>query len=180
MKENLLILSLIFVLVAGSSCSNKVLFTREMRINLLENKLKENEVQYFNSGKIVLKRNLSYAETQIARGQIRYEDGQYVEEIVIPKNTPGVAVLQAKDLLNISFETGENRQLSFKCNADGYYQLSALSWKGNYGQVKYDTTIYYLTPSSSRALLMVAKDYVSKFEKQKRILKGRTVSSGHE
>ncbi|MDP2721258.1 MAG: hypothetical protein Q8O72_00760 [Bacteroidales bacterium] len=180
MKKKLLLYLVVIVLVAGTSCAGKAYFTKEMRANLHQNQLKENEVQYFNSGKIVLTRNLSYAETQIARGTIRYENGQYIEEIIIPKNTPGVAVDQSKDNMSISFETGENRQLTFKCNTDGYYQLSALSWKDNYGQVKYDTTMYYLTPASSKALLMVGKDYVNKFEKQKRVLKGRTVSSGHE
>lgn len=180
MKQNISLYLLFFVLLVSYSCSNKVLFTRQMRDNLKQNQLLENEVQYYNSSKIILKRNLSYAETKIASGQIRFENGQYVEEIVIPSNTPGVAVEQSKETMNISFETGENRQLAFKCNSDGYYQLSALSWKDNYGQVKYDTTVYYLTPGSSRALLKVGKDFVSKYQKQKRVLKGRTVSSGYE
>jgi len=76
------------LLLVLDSCSNKVLYTREIRNNLIENQLKEFEVQYYNSGKIVLKRNLTYAETQIARGQIKLENGQYIEEIVIKKIHP--------------------------------------------------------------------------------------------
>ncbi len=180
MKNNVVIALVIFLLMAGSSCSTKVLYTRQIRNNLLENQLKESEVQYYNSGKIVLQRNLSYAETQIARGQIKYENGQYIEEIVIPKSTPGVAVSQGRDFIDVSFEQGENRQLRFKCNPDGVYQITALAWKDNYGQVKYDTTYYYMNTASGKAVLQVEKDYVSKYQKQKRVLKGRTVSSGYE
>ncbi len=181
MVKNFFMLATAFILLLVlDSCSNKVLYTREIRNNLIENQLKEFEVQYYNSGKIVLKRNLTYAETQIARGQIKLENGQYIEEIVIKKNTPGVAIDQGKDYLNVSFESGENRHLVFKCNPDGYYQLSALSWKDKYGKVNYDTTVYYMNAASGKALLKVEKDYVSKYQKQKRVLKGRTVSSGYE
>jgi len=180
MKKNFIVTGLVLLLLAGSSCSNKVLYTRQIRNNLMENQLKESEVQYYNSGKILLQRNLSYAETQIARGQIKFENGQYIEEIVIPKGTPGVAVGQGKDYIDVSFESGENKQLRFKCNPDGFYQITALAWKDNYGSVKYDTTVYYLNAPSGKALLQVEKDYVSKYEKQKRVLKGRTVSSGYE
>lgn len=180
MKNRFIIASLVFFIIAGSSCSTKVFYTKQIRNNLIENQLKESEVQYYNSGKILLQRNLSYAETQIARGQIKYEDGQYIEEIVIPKGTPGVAIEQGKDFIDVSFEPGDNRQLRFKCNPDGYYQVTALTWQDNYGKVKYDTTFYYLNASAGKAVLQVEKEYISKYQKQKRVLKGRTVSSGYE
>jgi len=176
MIKNIILYSVILLSFSISSCSNLILFTQDIRNDLSDNNLEVEKVQYYNSDKIVLKRNLTKEETQIAKGTILLENGQYFEEIVIPKKTKGIAVKQGRKFLNIAFEVGENRDLRFSLNDDNQYQISADNWKNDYGCIDYDTTTYFIVPASSNTLLLVNKEYISNFEKERRVLKGRSVS----
>ncbi len=162
-------------IILFSSCANTIYFTKDMRYNLYNNKIPVMNVQFYNSRKIVLKRNLSYAETKVARGEIKFENGQYVEEIIIPKNTPGVAVGTGRNFLNVAFENGRNRDLKFVENGNNFYQLAPQSWDNNYGKVVYDTLVYFIEPGSDKALLKVKKDNINNFERKTRVVKGITV-----
>ena len=167
-------LSLLMLL---GSCSKTIYFTQDMRSNLNENYLSIDKVQFYNSRKIILRRNLSYADTKVARGKINLENGQYVENIIIPKNTPGVAVSEGNEYINVAFEDGANRFLRFVKNSDNEYQISASKWSDGYGKIKYDTLNYYIEPKSSKALLKVIKDNNFNMQKSTRRLKGKTI--GH-
>ncbi len=171
--KNIVLMVIISVLI--SSCSNLIFFTEDIRENLNENQLEVEKVQFYNSEKIVLRRSLSKEETQIAKGTIRLEDGHYFEEIIIPKKTKGVVVKKGSEYLRVAFETGENRNLRFVINQDKYYQISADNWENNYGCISYDTTLYYVIPSSSSTLLLVNKEYIQNFEENRRVLKGISV-----
>ncbi len=177
MKKNLVIAFFVLISLVISSCSNLIYFTQEIRNDLKYNDLDVEKVQFYNSEKIVLLRNLSKEETQIAKGTIRLENGEYFEEVIIPKKTKGVAVRKGTEFLNIAFETGEKRNLRFDINEDTKYQISADSWKENYGCVVYDTSTYFIVPASSSTLLMVNKEYISNFERKRRVLKGRSVGN---
>ena len=176
MIKNIILYSVILLSFSISSCSNLILFTQDIRDDLYDNDLEVEKVQYYNSEKIILKRNLTKEETQIAKGTIRLENGQYFEEIIIPKKTKGIAVRHGSEFLNIAFEVGDNRDLRFSINDDNQYQISADNWKNDYGCISYDTTTYFIVPSSSNTLLLVNKEYISNFEKKRRVLKGRSVS----
>ena len=58
----LLLMMSVFLL---SSCSKTIYFTQDMRMNLYKNKLSIDQVQFYNSKKIKLQRNLTYAETKV-------------------------------------------------------------------------------------------------------------------
>ena len=175
MIKNIVLVLFVIISLFISSCSNLIFFTKDIRENLNDNNLEIEKVQYYNSKKIILRRSLSKEETQIAKGVIKLEDGNYFEEIIIPKQTKGIAVSTGSEFLKIAFETGDNRNLRFVINDDNYYQISADSWKNDYGCINYDTTTYYVVPGSSNALLMVSKEYISNIEKKRRVLEGRSV-----
>jgi len=175
MVRNIVLISIVMGSLLISSCNNLIYFTEDIRNNLNENQLEVEKVQFYNSEKIILKRSLSKEETQIAKGTILLEDGHYFEEIIIPKRTKGIVVKKGSEYLKIAFETGDNRNLRFVINDDKYYQISADSWKNDYGCISYDTTTYFVIPGSSSTLLMVNKEYISNFEKNRRTLKGRSV-----
>jgi hypothetical protein len=168
----LLFISVLFM----ESCSKTIYFTQGMRNELRKNYLNIDKIQFYNSKKIVLQRNLSYADTKVARGKINFVNGQYVESIIIPKKTPGVVVSQGDNYLNIAFEEGPHRFLKFVLNADKEYQISAVKWNQGYGKVKYDTLFYYITPQSSKALLKVVKNDRFNLERSSRRLKGRPIT----
>jgi len=176
MIKNIFLSTVVLIALLISSCSNLILFTQDIRDDLKDSNLEVEKVQYYNSDKIVLKRSLTKEETQIAKGTILLENGQYFEEIVIPKKTKGIAVMQGQKFLNIAFEVGDNRNLRFSLNEDNQYQISADKWNNDFGCIDYDTTIYYIVPGSSSTLLLVNKEYISNYEKERRVLKGRSVS----
>jgi hypothetical protein len=169
-----LIFGLSFLLLI-SSCSKTIYFTQDMRNNLNENYLSIDKIQFYNSRKIILRRNLSYADTKVARGKIKFENGQYVENIIIPKKTPGVAVSEGHNYINVAFEDGANRFLRFVLNSENEYQISASKWEQGFGKVKYDTLFYYIEPKSSKAVLKLIKDDQYNMQKSTRRLKGKTV-----
>jgi hypothetical protein len=175
MKKNIVFFALVISFFAISSCSNYVYFTEEIRNDLNKNKLDIEKVQYYNSDKIILRRHLTKDELELTKGTIRFENGQYFEEIIIPSKTKGIAINNSNDMLNIAFETGENRDLLFSLNDDDKYQISADNWKDDYGCVYYDTASYYIIPGSSNTVLLVSKEDISNYERKRRILKGRTV-----
>jgi len=158
-----------------TSCSKNIYFTQNMRTNLSKNKLSVDQVQFYNSKKILLQRNLTIAETKIAKGKLKYENGQYSEEIVIPKHTPGIAVSEGSDYLNVAFEDGQNHKLKFVLNEKNLYQISATTWQNNYGKVVYDSLVYYIEPKSDKALLTIRKDNSYNYQLNKRVLKGKII-----
>jgi len=175
MMKNIRLSLIVISSLLITSCSSLVYFTQTIRNDLITDKLEVTKVQFYNSDKIILKRNLTKEETQIAKGTIVLENGEYFEEIIIPKKTKGVVVRQGTKFLNVAFEVGENKNIRFTINDDEYYQISADNWKNDYGCIKYDTTKYFIIPASSNSLLMVNKEYISNFEKKSRKLKGRSV-----
>lgn len=160
-----------------SSCSKTIYFSQDMRNNLDKNYLSIDKIQFYNSHKIILRRNLSYADTKVARGKINLENGQYVENIIIPKKTPGIAVSEGDNYINVAFEDGTNRFLRFVKNSDNEYQISASKWNDGYGKIKYDTLYYYIEPKSSKAVLKVIKDDNYNLQKTTRRVKGKII--GH-
>ncbi len=178
MKKLSVIFSALFFVFLLASCSKTIYFTQEMRNDLSKNYLSIDKIQFYNSKKIILRRNLSYADTKVARGKINLENGQYVERVIIPKKTPGVAVGEGKNYINVAFEDGPNRFLKFVLNGDNEYQISASKWEQGYGKVKYDTLIYYIEPKSSRAVLKVVRNDNYNLQKNTRRLKGKRVN-GH-
>ncbi len=175
MKNIYILIISFFLLILFASCSKTIYFSQDMRNNLNKNHLNINKIQFYNSRKIILIRNLSYADTKVARGKIKLENGRYVENVIIPKKTPGVAIGEGSNYINVAFEDGVNRFLRFVLNDRNVYQISAGKWNQGYGKVKYDTLIYYIAPKSSKAVLKVKKDDQYNLHKSIRRLKGKTV-----
>jgi len=172
MKKSRFIILFLTLGLFLNSCSDKVLFTKQMQQELYMNEINLRSVQFYNSKKIVLRRNLTLEQTKVSQGKIRFKNGQYTEEIIIKKHTPGVAVDNGKKYLDIAFEKGKNRYFKFILNPDNYFQLSAKNWENNYGKITYDTLEYFILPSGAKALLEVSKDNIDDFEHKKRTLEG--------
>lgn len=167
---------IIFLLL--TACSTKTIyFTQQTRNKIESNKIDLKDIQYYNSHQIVLQRNLSFEETKVASGNISVENGEFVEMIILKKKTPGVCESYTPNSLDVSFEQGENRKLRFILNPSKNYQVSAIEWKNKFGKVSYDTLTYYIKPGGEKALLKVRKEDIFTYDKQERIIQGRTVSS---
>lgn len=171
------IVGLLIIIMFTGSCSRTILFTQAIRDKIQSDSIDVKEVQFYNSKEIMLQRNLSYEETRIAQGKIKFENGKFIELIIIKKNTPGICDNLGTNLLDVSFEAGENRTLRFMKNTKSHYQITALEWKDKFGRVQYDTLNYYIAPGGDKALLKVEKDYVYKVDKKQRIAPGRIITT---
>jgi len=177
MKRQLLLPYVLIIMFAAlPGCSKTIMFTQEIRQKVQGDGIDIREVQFYNDKKFTLQRNLSYEETKVAQGKIKFENGQFIEMIIIKKNTPGVCESTMPNSLDISFEQGENRKLRFVLNNKSTYQLSAIEWKDKFGKVSYDTLTYYITPGGDKTRLKVKKEYIFKVDKKQRVAPGRTVS----
>ncbi|MBS4059588.1 MAG: hypothetical protein KG029_04260 [Bacteroidetes bacterium] len=177
-KEYMLFMTFVLVITLSSCASKKtILFTQAIREKVESYDLDIGDIQFYNSHEIVLERNLSYEDTKVAAGKISFENGQYVERIIIKKRTPGVCEFYDESAIDVSFEQGENRQLKFVLNPKLHYQVSALEWERKYGRISYDTTSYFILPGGEKAMLRVKKEDIFKFDKQERVAPGRSVSS---
>jgi hypothetical protein len=109
------------VLVAASAlaCASRMVpLTQEARIRhkLTDEELKS--LQYYVSNRIVLRRVMESEERRVTGShKLQVVAGKNVEEIVIEKGTPGVAVSVAPDLIAVSFEPGAALQFSLRRTA---------------------------------------------------------------
>jgi hypothetical protein len=117
---------LLMVVVLFSSC--RVLFTEQLRQKAENQKIDLTKIQFYNSDKIVLSRTLASSEVSLASGKVTFENGIYTEIIKIKKNTRGKCDMVGSNILNISFEVGNNRSLVFE-NKFNNYQLKPTNCK---------------------------------------------------
>lgn len=185
-----------FMLLTTLSCC-KVLFTQDIRDDLVKNNIDLKKIQYYNSQKIVLSRFLSSSETKVTAGEVKLEKGKYIEIIDIKKNTPGVCDSVSEDRLNIKFEAGPNKYITFKKanKYQGYYEMYADEWtKKNIviplsseedisivdydlytGKVRYDSKLYYTKRYSTKPRLKIKKTGTTKTTRKVRKVKGMRV-----
>ena len=137
-------LFLFFVLAMFlSSCSTKLTyFTEDLyeEQGWSEDELKQ--IQFYVSKDIVLKRQLTGAKSEIISGKIKVENGRKIEEVVIPKGTPGAFLFSPKeDRFAVSFEEGGDKRFLMFGPSPKYsdrFVMLASDWKQRGGKVNYD------------------------------------------
>lgn len=138
------------------------------------------KIQFYLSDDIVMRRAFSNSDSRIEGGTIRMIGGRQVEEIVIPRGTPGVFLFSPKaDRFAISFEAeGDDRYLMFGPNpkAGGRFVLLASDWNRRLGTVTYEGRKFEVDASSALASLMVDLKRMNSTSVKSRTAKGRTVN----
>ncbi len=176
---NLLILS-VFTLLFLSSCSTRfTYFTEDLyqEQGWSDDELKK--IQFYVSQNIVLKRELTGGSSEIISGKIKIENGSKIEEVVIPRGTPGAFLFSPKsNRFAISFEEeGEKQYLMFgpsPKNSDRFVMLAS-DWNRRSGKVTYNGKQWKVGSDSAYAALMVDMRKVNKYDKNSRTAKGRRV-----
>jgi len=176
--KNLLILTV--AILALSSCSkNLVPYSQNIqdKYNISDAQMKQ--VQFYTSNDILIFRNISDADTEVISGKIKIQNGREVEEVVIPKGTPGVIVWDDKEKrYGVSFDAQDSQFLTFGPNpkkANRYY-LMASEWNQKIGTIKFNGQEYKTTPRSADVYLMVDLKKIDRVDVDRKVLKGRTVS----
>lgn len=167
------ILWIVMLAITFGSCSNKIIFTNSIKQKLHNKDLNIKEVQFYNSDKIILTRNIPYDEAKVLDGEIKFENGQYVEEIIIKKETPGICRSDKDMELGISFEQGQNKVIYFKLNKiTNCYIIDLEKKASNTYKVIYDSLIYKLSPGSENTKLLIRKNDRYIYEINQRVAEG--------
>lgn len=166
------------------SCSRKnyVPFTRDLRNKLEKENIDLRQVQFYVDQKLILSRNIGDQKVEVKSGVVRLENGQYMNDVIIPAFTPGICDATDNDKVMISFEKGNN-DLAFGPGS-GYtfndYVLYGTEWRNGTAAVTYDSNKFRARCGTcsdvASATLVIRKSVLDKLERKSRTLKGRTVS----
>ena len=139
-------------------------------------------IQFYLSQDIVLKRDFDKASgTEFNKGSIKIVDGKKIEQIVIPRGTPGVFIFKPNEKkFAISFEADNDKKfLMFGPNPKrgGEFVLLASDWEGKNGIVTYDGKEYVTDVSAAWANLLVDLKKSRNLSIENRTVKGRTLGN---
>jgi len=176
MKNYLFILvALVFGL---TSCANLEYFTEDLKENQGWSETQLRQIQFYNSEKIVLRRQKITGDTRIEDGDINFKSGKNLEEIIIKRRTPGLLVKMPKsNQFYISFDSDDGKYLVFSPHPKkgNRYLVQAKEWKNKNGKVQYGGDTYFITSESSFASLLVDIKKYSNIDKNKSRAKGRKI-----
>jgi len=183
-------LSVIFA-IAVSSCSTlqKSYFTVDTRKRVEERAIPVEKLQFYVDKDVELRRELSARDAKVTSGKVVFENGKYVNIIFLKAGTQGVCTMALNNKLEISFESGENKNLRFgvpeKAGSTAIYSLFADEWTNSYGtynpsvtqvgKIVYDGELYYMHFTGDRPKLMIQKTAQDKYQVNKRVMSGRKV-----
>jgi hypothetical protein len=166
------------LLILASCSTPKTYFTQSVRNKVESNNIAVTKLQYYVDRDVELRREVSSGTTQVSAGVVKFENGKYVNIITLRKNTPGVCTRVYEDKMDVSFEMGEGRYLTFgklKRDSQAPYTLYADNWNRNLGEIRYDGKTYYILPAGGEARLMIKKSALNTLKVEKREMKGRKV-----
>jgi len=151
-----------------SSCTTKLSLNIKEKIE--NSTVKLEDVQFYNSERIKLQRVLPKTEKVAeAAGKIKFRKGEFIETLILRRNTPGVYVSQDEDRIFAAFEKGGNLALPFRLNG-GYYVLDNRYADDKY-LVTYDGKDYELL-KGHKAFVMLKKKSRFVTDKKRRYLRG--------
>lgn len=174
------LLTLFFGTLILASCSNKIFYSSELNAQVAQKKLDVNKIQFYVSKKIVLKRVLPHNNAELASGEIHFEDGKLIDQIIIKKNTPGTCEFIDGGFMFMSFEEGNNKLLKFNQGGNGkYYELFINQNPDKFRRVTYDTAEYIIQRGADYARLWVRKDQDFILKITNRVAEGKKVKESN-
>jgi hypothetical protein len=180
MKNALLIgLPVLFL----ASCSTpKTYFNSNVRTQVENSSIPISKVQFYVDRDVEIRREVSSSTAKVSSGVVKLENGKYVNIVTLKKNTPGVCTHTFPDKVDISFEVGDGKFLTFgklkNRDANAPYTLYANSWLNDLGEINYDGKQYYILPEGSEAKLMIKKNVLRTVKVDKHEMNGRKIGSG--
>ncbi len=183
-------LCVIFVLALSScSTSQKSYFSVDTRKRVEERSIPVEKLQFYIDKDVELRRELAARDAKVTSGKVVFENGKYVNIVLLKAGTQGVCTMAFNNKLEISFENGENKNIRFgvpeKAGSAAIYSLFADEWTNSYGtynptvtqvgKIVYDGDLYYMHFNGERPKLMIEKTAKDKYQVNTRVMSGRKV-----
>lgn len=170
---------LLSILFAFSACGPTLQpFTKEIYDDYTWSDGELKSIQFYLSDAIVLRREMRGGKAEIQGGKVKMIEGKKIEEVVIPKGTPGVFLFSPKKgHFAVSFDSNDDLYLVFGPNpkVNDRYLLLASKWDRKSGVVTYGAKKWKVDAGSAWSGLMVDLKKVHKVSVQSNKAKGRTV-----
>lgn len=174
---NKLLLFLLTIIIFAS-CSTNIVFTDDIRRNFINQGIDIKKVQFYNSKKIVLRKDLNSEGLQVTSGLLMQEKEQASEKIYILKNTPGVCDSINEYYIYISFEKGKNfcftRNYDDKINQK--FKLKTLNKDKNL-KIEYNNKKYEIISKSYYTYLNLKKYSFQNSQLRQRVVKGLKIEN---
>lgn len=156
---------LVSSVVLFSACATqKTAYTYQMYQSNQWTEYDLRQMKFYLSDEIVLGREIKKHKTSIRHGKIKKVNGQWMEEITIPKGSVGILVKQPRSTqLLLRFNDCEKCALVFqrKSRKDGRYILHTRGSSHKRGQVKMNGNTYVASSNSRETYLLVKMKQVS-------------------
>lgn len=133
-------------------------------------------IQFYLSEDLVLTREFRSGNTRISNGQVKVVNGRELEQMVFPKNTPGVFVFSPRQQrVAVSFDGDDENYLVFGPNpkAGQRYTLLASEWDRQAGKVTYGGRTWRVRAEDAYASLMIPLKKLRNSEVKGRVARGR-------
>lgn len=142
------------------------------------------QLQYFVSERLVLQRAVTSRDGAVAQGRIKVRRGRFVEQVVIPRKTPGVAVDWGDDWVAVSFEADSAIVFGLDdangaVDTDVYHLRTRRDPQGGPLTVSMRGEQYEVR-HGHHARLMVRRDSRTKRSRRRRVMRGRTLEDASE
>lgn len=196
MKKTILV-SLVTVSLAitlFSSCSRKgfatgpdtyvdssyITFTKGLKQRLDRDNIDVRKVQFYIDQKLVLRRSMGSEKGTVKQGVIVFDNGQYVNELVIPAFTPGICEWASGDDMKISFDVAGKTIEFGALYANTNYILVGSNWRNGTVDITYDGQLYQVSCASCNnvadAKLVVRKNQAFKNDDNAKVVAGRRIN----
>jgi hypothetical protein len=189
MKTTITLSVILAFALASCNTLQRSYFTVDTRKRVEERAIPVEKLQFYIDKDVELKRELSARDAKVTSGKVVFEDGKYVNIVLLKAGTQGVCTVARNSTLEISFENGDDKTLRFgvpeKAGSTAVYSLFADEWMNRYsaynpnvvqiGKIVYDGDIYFMRFSGERPKLMIQKTAKDKYEVNKRVMSGRKV-----
>lgn len=179
------LLLLLFTASVLTSCStSRMYFTVETKLQVEKASIPLTQLQFYNSEEIVLVRQMSKEEFGVEKGRVKIENGKQVEEVIIPRNTPGICELHDEKTLKVSFDKGNDNAIAFLVERrngvvteGSHFKIGAKEWitteRGNkVGKLDYEGKVFTLVRGLNSQLL-IDKSVLNKVDRDTKVAKGR-------
>ena len=178
MKNYFNLFYLLIIVVFITSCNRKAYFTSDVRNKIESKNIDLKKLQYYIDNDVVLSREISSDTARVTAGRVVFQNGKYYETIILRANTKGVCTGVYPNRLNLAFETGNNKNITFTIpqiiGSQDVYQMVNEDIYGNASTIiKYEGQIYNLVPKNGYLpRLMIRKRLVEKEDRIDRVMKG--------
>jgi len=156
-----------------------IAFTKSLKDRLDHDGVDITKIQFYIDQKLTLRRVMGSEKGVVKSGVILFDNGQYVNELVIPAYTPGVCEKATGDDLKISFDApGKTFEFEALYNNNNFI-LTGTNWHNGLVDVEYDNQTYQVQcacNNTAEARLMVRKNQTIKKDNNARVVAGRKVN----